>query len=96
MAAGETGYLVSLARRDAVFHLALVAASGNEALHMVMLAVKDSMKLHLDEALRSISPFAEVRAKLTGEHRALLAAVEGGDARRAAKILADHLAFYGT
>jgi len=83
-------------RADVAFHIALVAASGNEAHELVMLAVKDSIELHLDEALRARS-FARVRPRLVADHAALLAAVERGSKTTVAKLLRNHLAgFYGT
>ncbi|MEO8902860.1 MAG: GntR family transcriptional regulator [Polyangiaceae bacterium] len=80
---------------DVAFHTALVAASGNQALHLVILAVKDSIHLHLDEAMRGRS-FAHVRESVTEEHRALLKAVERGNAAATGKLLRAHLEFYGT
>jgi GntR family transcriptional repressor for pyruvate dehydrogenase complex len=80
---------------DVALHVALVAASGNKALHLVMLAVKDSIRIRLDEALRARS-FASVRPKLVEEHRALLRAVERGNSKSATALLRAHLSFYGT
>ncbi|HET9956393.1 MAG TPA: FCD domain-containing protein, partial [Polyangiaceae bacterium] len=45
---------------DVSFHAALVAASGNEALRLVMLAVKDSIRLYLESTMQGRS-FAKVR-----------------------------------
>lgn len=71
-------------------------ASGNQALTLVMLAVKDSIALHLDEALRERA-FAAIRPRVVEEHRALLRAIERGNAASAAKVLRAHLSeFYGT
>jgi GntR family transcriptional regulator, transcriptional repressor for pyruvate dehydrogenase complex len=80
---------------DARFHVALVAASGNQAMRLVMLAVKDSIELYLDEAMRGRS-FAKIRAQITEEHRQLLSAVENGHGNAAGKLLRAHLEFYGT
>jgi DNA-binding FadR family transcriptional regulator len=81
---------------DVAFHVALVAASGNEALHLVMLAARDSIELHLDSALRARS-FGKVRARLVDEHEKLLAAVERGRATQACSLVREHLTrFYGT
>jgi DNA-binding FadR family transcriptional regulator len=80
---------------DVAFHVALVAASGNRALHLVMLAVKDAIRLHLGEALRSRS-FAKVRPRLVEEHRAILKAVERGAGQAAGNQLRQHLGFYAT
>jgi DNA-binding FadR family transcriptional regulator len=80
---------------DVAFHVALVAASGNRALLLVMLAVKDAIRLHLDEALRSRS-FAKIRPRIVEEHRALLRSVERGAGQAAATQLRQHLGFYAT
>src|SRR5256885_12735358 len=83
-------------RADVAFHVALVAASGTKALHLVMLAVKDGIRLHLDEALRPHT-FAKIRPRIVQEHRALLRAVERGAGKAAAAQLRQHLSgFYGT
>lgn len=80
---------------DVTFHGALVAASGNEALRLVMLAVKDSIRLHLDEEMRGRS-FAKVRPKIHEEHRKLLSAVEKGNVKAVTALLREHLEFYGS
>jgi GntR family transcriptional repressor for pyruvate dehydrogenase complex len=80
---------------DVAFHVALVAASGNRALLLVMLAVKDAIRLHLDEALSARS-FAKVRPRIVEEHRGLLRAVERGAGQAAAAQLRQHLGFYAT
>jgi DNA-binding FadR family transcriptional regulator len=80
---------------DVRLHVALVAASGNRALYLVMLAAKDSIRLHIDEALRARS-FGALRPKLVEEHRALLRAVERGNAKSAVALLRAHLSFYAT
>jgi DNA-binding FadR family transcriptional regulator len=80
---------------DVEFHTALVAASGNEALRLVMLAVKDSIRQHLDETMRGRS-FAKVRPLVQEEHRKLLSAVEKGNTKAVTALLQKHLEFYGT
>jgi GntR family transcriptional regulator, transcriptional repressor for pyruvate dehydrogenase complex len=80
---------------DVAFHVALVGASGNQALLLVMQAVKDGMRLHLGEALRARS-FAKARPSIVAEHRALLRAVERGAGRDATALLRRHLRFYAT
>lgn len=93
--AGED--LAAVQRADVRFHLALVQAAGNRALELVMLAVRDSIEAHLRTALAALpDPHATAR-RLVREHRALLAAVEAGDAAEAEALLRDHLLrFYGT
>jgi GntR family transcriptional regulator, transcriptional repressor for pyruvate dehydrogenase complex len=80
---------------DVDFHAALVAASGNEALRLVMLAVKDSIRGHLDRTMHGRS-FLKVQKRVRAEHRQLLVAVEEGNAQGVAALLQKHLEFYGT
>ncbi|HST38397.1 MAG TPA: FCD domain-containing protein, partial [Conexibacter sp.] len=80
---------------DVRFHVALVAASGNEALQLVMLAVRDSVSAHLRDALAALPAPRRTIARLTRQHEAILAAVEAGDARDAELLLRDHvMGFY--
>jgi GntR family transcriptional repressor for pyruvate dehydrogenase complex len=81
---------------DVRFHLALVAASGNEALHLVMLAVRESVASHLLEALAGLRDTRPTLRGLHAEHAAVLDAVEAGDGERAADLVRRHiLGFYG-
>jgi len=80
---------------DVDFHAALVAASGNQALWLVMLAVKDSMRHYLDQTMRGRS-FAKLRPRLVAEHERLLAAVQVGDTNLITALLRQHLEFYGS
>jgi GntR family transcriptional regulator, transcriptional repressor for pyruvate dehydrogenase complex len=80
---------------DIAFHAALVAASGNEALRLVMLAVKDTIRLYLQETMQGRS-FAKVRPKVMEEHRKLLSAIEKGNVKVVTELLRTHLEFYGT
>ncbi len=79
---------------DVAFHAALVAASGNEALRLVMLAVKDSIRLHLADSMRGRA-FAKVRPRVQEEHHRLLSAVEKGQVKVVTTLLKEHLEFYG-
>jgi GntR family transcriptional repressor for pyruvate dehydrogenase complex len=76
---------------DVRFHTALVRASGNEAMHLVMLALRDPVEKHLLEALRAESNPGETLTRLTDEHAAILEAVEGGDGDRAGKLVERHI-----
>jgi len=81
---------------DVAFHVALVAASGNHALRLVMLAVRESIRQRLDEAFEGRS-FERARRRVTEQHRAILRAVERGDAKGAGRLLREHLTgFYGS
>jgi len=80
---------------DVRFHMALVAASGNGAIELVMLAVRDSISAHLLDALRAERTPERTAVRLIRQHEAILAAVEAGDARDADQLVRDHvMAFY--
>ncbi len=80
---------------DVRFHLALVAASGNEAMHLVMLAVKNSIATHLHDSLHAVPDASDTLRKLYRQHAGILAAVEGGDGQLAARRLREHIhSFY--
>jgi DNA-binding FadR family transcriptional regulator len=75
---------------DVAFHAALVAASGNKAMSLVMQAVKGAIEKHLERTMRT-REFEKVRKRVALEHRALLLAVERGNAKSVAGLLRAHL-----
>jgi DNA-binding FadR family transcriptional regulator len=79
---------------DVRFHTALVRASKNEAMHLVMLALHDPVEQHLLDALRAESDPDEVLRRLADQHAAILAAVEEGDGTRAATLVERHIRGY--
>jgi DNA-binding FadR family transcriptional regulator len=82
---------------DVRFHVALVRASGNEAMHLVMLALRDAVARHLLAALRTRGDVRRVLRRLIAEHTEILEAVEAGDGDRAASLVEDHIRrFYRT
>jgi GntR family transcriptional repressor for pyruvate dehydrogenase complex len=76
---------------DVQFHLALVEASGNSALRLVMLAVRSSISEHLRAALHRLPDVADELDRLRAEHAAILAAVREGRADDAARTVGDHI-----
>lgn len=76
---------------DVRFHLALVAASGNEALLAVMSAVRDSISEHLLTALRALPNQKQGLKKLCVEHEAIYAAVIAGNGPLAAQLGRAHV-----
>jgi DNA-binding FadR family transcriptional regulator len=90
-----TDDVVAYVDADLCLHLALVKASRNEALNLVMLAVRDSIESYLLEALAGVGLLGETFARLTREHEAILAAVESGNAELAQALMRAHVrAFY--
>src|SRR5438552_1393139 len=75
---------------DVAFHVALVAAAGNQAFVLVMQAVKDAIRAHLDDHL-STRALAKLRPRIIAEHRAMLRSVERGAGEAAGAQLRRHL-----
>jgi GntR family transcriptional repressor for pyruvate dehydrogenase complex len=76
---------------DIRFHVALVRASGNEAMHLVMLALRDSVARHLLAALRAQRDPRRLLRGLITEHEAILAAVGQGEGKKAATLVDHHI-----
>jgi DNA-binding FadR family transcriptional regulator len=76
---------------DLRFHIALVRAGGNEAMHLAMLALRDAAVRYLLAALRVQSDQQRVLGRLVREHEQILEAVEAGDADRAAELVESHI-----
>lgn len=80
---------------DVRFHIGLALASGSEAVHLMMLAVRETIARHLLAALRSLPDPTAGLPKLARQHQAILRAVESGDGDRAAELMRAHiLGFY--
>jgi GntR family transcriptional regulator, transcriptional repressor for pyruvate dehydrogenase complex len=79
---------------DVQFHIALVASSNNEAMHQIMLAVRHAIAEHLLEALRRLPRSRPTLRALADQHAQILAAIESGDAARAASLVQDHITHF--
>ena len=80
---------------DVRFHVALVRASGNEAMELVMQVLRETVARHLREYLEAQPDLAATFARLADEHAAILTAVERGHATRAAALVSAHISgFY--
>lgn len=76
---------------DVRFHLELVRASGNEALTVVMLAVRDTVGKALLSHLEALTEPEPVLAQLLSEHEGILQAVVAGDGEAARRRSVEHL-----
>jgi GntR family transcriptional repressor for pyruvate dehydrogenase complex len=76
---------------DIRFHLELVRASGNEALTIVMLAVRDAISVALLEHLRALADPRPTLRQLIAEHEGILQAIIDGDAESARRRSGEHL-----
>jgi GntR family transcriptional repressor for pyruvate dehydrogenase complex len=80
---------------DVRFHVALVAASGNQAMHLVMLAARHAVARHLLDSLHSLPDPPATFRTLARQHARILRAVEDGDGEQAALLVRRHiLGFY--
>lgn len=81
---------------DIRFHLELVQASGNEALTIVMLAVRDAASKALLAQLAALADPQPTLAQLIAEHESILQAVIDRDGVDARRLSGEHLRrFYG-
>jgi DNA-binding FadR family transcriptional regulator len=76
---------------DVRFHVALAAASGNEALHLVMLAVRDAIGRYLLDRMRLRRDLEAGLDRLRAEHAAILDAVDAGEGARARALVSAHI-----
>jgi DNA-binding FadR family transcriptional regulator len=76
---------------DVRFHIALVRSSGNEAMHLVMQAVREVVARHLLEALTASPDLPAVLSRLAAEHKQILGAIEDGNGARAADLVQRHI-----
>jgi GntR family transcriptional regulator, transcriptional repressor for pyruvate dehydrogenase complex len=80
---------------DLKFHQNLVQASGNTAFLMVMGVLRKAILTHLGDALAREPHAAQTMGTLALEHQAILDAVTERKAKRARKLLMDHISnFY--
>ena len=78
-------------RADVRFHLEIVRASGNEALSLVMHAVRDAIAARLFESLTQLDDPLPALRQLIDEHEAILQAIVDGDPGLARRLSGEHL-----
>lgn len=76
---------------DLRFHRALASAAGNAAFPLIMSVLRSAIGGHLGEALAREPDPRRTMKKLTREHEAILAAVEGKDGARARSLVTRHI-----
>ncbi|MHA7984557.1 FadR/GntR family transcriptional regulator [Rathayibacter sp. CAU 1779] len=79
---------------DARFHVALAEASGNTVLSATMAGLRDSIESYVLQAVPNLPSWWATSARLRAEHRAIVRAVERGDANGAAQLVHAHVAGY--
>lgn len=79
---------------DAQLHLALAEASGNVVIAAMMAGLRTAIESYVQQGAASIADWDAAAARLRREHRAILAAVDAGDAARARTLVHDHITGY--
>ena len=76
---------------DVRFHVALSSASGNQAIHLIMLAVRHSIESYLLAHLLAIPDAGPTIRGLTEQHLAILEAIESGNDQHASALVRKHI-----
>ncbi|MDR2998957.1 MAG: FCD domain-containing protein [Microbacterium sp.] len=79
---------------DAQLHLALAEASGNSVIAAMMAGLRTAIESYVLEGSARIDDWDGMAQRLRGEHRALVAAIDRGDADSARGLVHDHIIGY--
>jgi GntR family transcriptional regulator, transcriptional repressor for pyruvate dehydrogenase complex len=79
---------------DIAFHLALAAATDNEALYLGIMAIREAASRHILADLHARPNPTITQENLTEQHAEMLAAVRAGDPERAAAALREHVRWF--
>jgi len=88
-----TGEFLAL---DAQMHLALAESTGNTVIAAMMAGLRISIESYVLAGSASIDDWDAMAIRLRHEHRALIAAIDGGDADAARALVHDHITGYYT
>jgi DNA-binding FadR family transcriptional regulator len=81
---------------DAAFHLALAELSGNAVIASMMAGLRNSIESYVLAGVPNLPSWAETSGRLRHEHRAIVDAIEAGDAERARDLVNAHITGYYT
>ncbi|WP_145943082.1 FadR/GntR family transcriptional regulator [Corynebacterium glyciniphilum] len=76
---------------DTRFHIALAHGAGNRLFADMTQAIRESLRVPILKGFRSQEDWESVADTLREQHKAILAAVEGGDADTAGAQMAEHI-----
>ena len=79
---------------DAQLHLALAEASGNQVIAATMMGLRTAIESYVRAGAERIPDWDATSARLRAEHRALLDAVDAGDAALARALVHAHITGY--
>lgn len=76
---------------DTAFHVLLAAAAGNQVARDLTAAIRESMRLPILDAFRTVGEWDDVADKLRADHRGIYEAIATGDGATAAALTEDHI-----
>lgn len=76
---------------DTAFHVALAAAAGNRLAMDTTAAIRESMRLPILDRFRHVHSWDDIVGDLRRDHEAIQAAVTGGDAEAAERLVEAHI-----
>nr|WP_218870244.1 FCD domain-containing protein [Herbiconiux flava] len=79
---------------DQAFHLALAAASGNAVIAAMMSGLRDSIEQYIRVGASVLPDWAATQQRLAREHRAIVGAIDEGDAEGARTRIRNHIETY--
>ncbi len=79
---------------DAQLHLAFAEASGNVVIAAMMAGLRTAIESYVQAGAAGIADWEAAAARLRSEHRAILDAVDAGDAARARTLIHRHITGY--
>jgi DNA-binding FadR family transcriptional regulator len=81
---------------DAQLHLSLAEGSGNTVIAAMMGGLRSSIESYVQGGVDAIRDWEAMAARLRDEHRALVAAIDDGDADTARSLVRSHITGYYT
>lgn len=79
---------------DVRFHLALAEAAGNSVVSAMMESLREAIQGYAGRLTANLPDWDATSARLRAEHREILAAINGTDGARAARLVAAHIEGY--
>lgn len=79
---------------DAELHLALADSSGNSVVAAMMAGLRTSIESYVQEGAAAVTDWASMADGLRAEHRAIVAAIDAGDAQAARALVRAHITGY--
>lgn len=79
---------------DAQLHLPLAEASGNAVVAAMMAGLRTAVEGYVQAGAAGIADWGSMATRLRAEHRAVVAAIDAGDAERARTLVRAHISGY--